>query len=200
LLAASRELQETTSHDAAASAAAVERLLADVHADCPWMLAKAPHDGGPLRGEAFEAVELARRQVTDQALRHFAGILAGLRFSDPRVTREAHEAARADVLHAAIPTPDLCADARAFIRSGGMNTPPGTRSLLSAERAAEEATFTSPPFVTGPTLRTTLQRYEGAAERRRREAQEQEALNGAPAHAFVRSAEALQRELGLAPT
>lgn len=200
VLAASRELQETISHDAAASAAAVRQLLAHVNADCPGVLANAARDGGPLREEAFQAVELARGQVTDPARRRFARILAGLRFSDPGMTREAQEAARAYVLHAAIPTPDVCAYARAFIRAGGLSTPPGTGRLLAAQRAAEEASFTSPPLLRAPTLRTTLEQYESAAERRRREARENETLNGAPAHAFVRNAEALQRELGLRST
>jgi hypothetical protein len=202
-VAALQSVEESRSRDAKAGEAVVVRLLARVRASCPGVLFHAPLDGGELRREAFDAIEIARRQGNRPASKRFTRIVSALRFSEPEISREVQEAVRADSLRTAMALPDICADARAFMRSHGKLTPPGTRRLFAEEHVFEEAEplapvpLSSPAITPADTLLAILQRYESPAERRRRAVRERENLDGAPAREFVRNGERLLRELGL---
>lgn len=178
---------------------AARRLIARVRADCPEVLAHAPAGGGPLRGEAFDAVEIARRAPVVAALRRFASAIADLRFGSPALTSELRLQSRAVSMRAAISQPDICADARAFVHSGGRLEPVGTARLMTEREAVEGADERAGGHAQQALL-ATIDRYESEAERRRRAAETHAAFNGPPAHAFVRESEELLRALGMPST
>ena len=204
-VAALQSVEQTRGRDVRGGEAMVLRLLAGVRASCPGVLAHAPHHGGVLAREAFDAIEIARRRGLRSATERFTRTVGRLHFSEPELTHELREAVRADSIRAAMPAPDICADARAFMRSHGKRTPPGTRRLFNEEQAFEEAWPSGPlrldssAIPPGHTLLALQQRYESPAERRRRTIQEREDLNGAPARELLRDDERLRRELGLPP-
>jgi hypothetical protein len=208
-LAAVDAAETATREEQDKAQAEAHALIARVALDCPGVLADGR--GNPLREEAVDALEIARRRPSVWILRRFAETVSRLHFEDPRATKELGEDARSAVATAALRLPDLCADARAWVRSpawsrAASDGPPGTERLKQAVAAAEPEPTWLPlavPYMKvppGESLYSLRRRYETRAEREAREARNREPADSPVARWFVRDMEELERTLGLSPT
>lgn len=177
-------LEATAAHDARQEAAAAQRFLAGVRASCPGALRGAPGNGGPLAREALAALEVAWRAPVRPATERFARLVRSLLFTDPGIAAEAGEVAQGDAELATLPAPNLCADARAYMRSHGRTEPATTRRLLArSEAATKKRQIRIVPLADVSSLGALLENYESSqAWLRRIEANSRLAakLQGAP--------------------
>lgn len=162
-LTAVHELEAAAARDAPQEQKAVRQLLARVRADCPGVLSGAPADGGPLRREAVAAIGIARRRPVKAELAHFIGLVRVLSFTHPDIKVEADKMASDDGRLAALPQPNLCADARAYMLSRGKTLPAGTRRLFKdSDGADRRSRIAYVPLAEITTLRGLTLRYESA--------------------------------------
>jgi hypothetical protein len=183
-------------------------LIAEVAHNCPGVLADGRAD--PLREEAADALEIARRRPSAGILPHFAATVGHLHFDDPRATQELREDERSAIATAALALPNLCADAHAWVRAPASSTaaqggPPGTERVEKEVAAARPGPtwlpLAAPHLVPpGESLYSLRRRYETPAERRTREAHFKAPADSPAARWFVHDLEELDRDLGLSPT
>jgi hypothetical protein len=193
--------ETTTAAERARANAAGEALIVRVARGCPGVLHGIAGTGGALREEATDALMIARHEQAAETGRRFLATMRPLSFAHTtRATQELRNYAAAISARLALSPPDLCADARAYARSGGKRVAPGTIRAEEAEEAATEW-LCMPAFpeggCEGESLQALVERFESATERRAREARRKEDLDGAPARAFAHEQADLVHALGL---
>jgi len=122
-----------------AAIAAIEALATRLHAECPGVLANRPRPapGVPLSASGLEIAD----EEADAAFgvaehveygrdRAFARAVSHLHWSDRALTRLVHSGTADAVQQAALATPDLCADARAWVSSGYQTVSAATASYV----------------------------------------------------------------------
>jgi len=149
---------------------AIEALRGRLQMECPGVLANEPK---PAPG-AKPSVSAVKIEEEDEAavfgvaehteygrLLRIARAVSRLSWSDRALTRLVHSSAEEEVAHAAVPTPDLCADMRVWVSSGYQTVSAATEayvhreSILSAETEGVEEVILH-----------KLRRYETQADRR----------------------------------
>jgi hypothetical protein len=152
------------------SIAAVEKLAAQVRAECPGALADAPRStsGAPVNPSAEALVEeeldavLGAAANTESVRRqHVASLIARLRWSNAALTRLIHAQADGEAERAATPPPRLCADMRSWVASGYQVVPAATQSYLLHEFAIAAKTEGKEA-----TIKRKLAAYESPADKR----------------------------------
>ncbi len=150
--------------------AAVDKLAANVRAECPGVIAGEPHpapgassnpSAQAISEEVLQAILGAAASTEAVRRERFAGFVARLRWSSSALTRLVHENADGEAERATIPGPNLCADMRAWVASGYEVVPAATaRYLLLEYHAAVETEGTE------ATIERKLAAYESPAAAR----------------------------------
>jgi hypothetical protein len=149
---------------------AIEAFAKRLQAQCPGVLANAPKAAtGEKPGSS--AVKIAEEElaatlgVAEQTeykrRRAFARAVAPLRWSDLALTRLVHSYAAGELAQAKLSSPDLCADASAWVKSGYQSVSPGTESYLRRVAALSQATSGVKEVIM-----RKLGRYESRADKR----------------------------------
>ena len=156
--------------DLPAAFAAMEALRGQLQQECPGVLAQEPT---PSRGEkpSESAIEVSDEvqealfgtaQRTESSLhRRFADSVQRLRWSDRGLARLVHAYAAGEVEQAEIPTPDLCADIRAWVASDFQSVSAATVAYLG-----RESTLSSRTAGAQEAIMHKLERYESPADKR----------------------------------
>jgi hypothetical protein len=115
---------------------AVEALAAKVQAECPGVLAAAPHPAVQSRAElevseeVFAAVLRTPEHSEHAAIARFARSVRRLHWSNRNLTRLVHSFAVKRAAQSGLQPPNLCADLRAWAASGYQTPSSGTRSYV----------------------------------------------------------------------
>jgi hypothetical protein len=107
--------------------------------ECPKVATGAPQDteAEQLYEEVVSAATGMVYHSDDAAIARFASTVQGLRWSSAKLTRTVHSyAARLRAL-AALPVPDVCADARAWVASHYTALPAATMAAVQRLKAGE---------------------------------------------------------------
>jgi hypothetical protein len=151
----------------------LESLAGRLERECPDVLAGVPIAALPnvpeareseleeedlmrLDGELDELEIAVELQPDHLATRSLERTMAGLRWSDPLVTRLARERVEVIGRVALGPEPDICADADAWVASDYTKLSPATIALTKP--------MSPPPVVPPVNLDTVLKRYEDPAD------------------------------------
>jgi hypothetical protein len=176
---------------APASQAAFEKYANDLAAECPGVLAGAPHEGAVLaeleseehltprqRGERnretrqsialetelFFALGQAEGEPTRQAALAFVGAVKPLHWSNPDATAYAQISVLDLELDLKTPRPAVCADMRAWVASAYKSLPPGTKLLQRETEAVASSIIATARRNPGGFGGDPLKRYEGPYE------------------------------------
>ncbi|MGO9320006.1 MAG: hypothetical protein ACLQBY_04260 [Solirubrobacteraceae bacterium] len=156
--------------DFSVAIAAVDALGKQLQTECPGVLANAPTpaQGAKLSSSETEIDEEETATVFGVAehteyprRRSFARAVSGLRWSNGALTRLVHAYAAAEVAHAEVPPPDLCADLRTWVSSGYQTVSAGTETYLHREAVLSQETDGVEEVIA-----RKLTRYENQADRR----------------------------------
>jgi hypothetical protein len=140
----------------AASEAGPRRVLAQIKRECPLVGSGSPQDAEStqMSDEVIGAMVKAAIQPDLGAIRSAVRTALRLHWSDPALTREIHAYAGKWKTVLELPTPNLCADVRAWGASGYRALPATTRAFAPRFMAA----WVAPGY-----LPRGLSRYESAA-------------------------------------
>lgn len=149
---------------------AIEAFAKRLQVQCPGVLANAPK---AATGEkpSSSAVKIAEEELaaalgvaeqTEYKRRSaFARAVAPLRWSDRALTRLVRSYVAGELEQAKLPSPDLCADVSAWVKSGYQSVSPGTESYLRRVAALSQATSGVKEVIMHK-----LGRYESQADKR----------------------------------
>jgi hypothetical protein len=158
----------------------IEELAARVRAGCAGILAGSPlrsktrppdQSATEMKEELFSSSLLAAEHPSHPAFVRFANKVHRLGWSNPRLTRLLHSFAAEAAEQSAIPTPDLCADARAWIASGYRAVSAGTKQFLHRLDVVSSITLIEPEphepltFNSAKTIAYRLKPYEDRTDR-----------------------------------
>ena len=180
-LQAAAALDQTLADNAGASDTDAGAFSARLKHECPGVLARSPqHSAAGAESPPRERGIAARREVQLTALRlellggysaaalapdagaigAFRQTIAGLRWSDPAVTRLATQAGAWLAALAQLAPRDVCADMRAWVASGNARLDPAVKeAALSVQTPVLDA-FAGLFAGRGKTLAARLERYE----------------------------------------
>lgn len=133
-------------------------LAREVNAECPHILAGAPHSGGydEIASEASVGLLDALARPFFSAAITFARRVEHLRWSSLSLTRLVHLRAADDRAELSVPPPHLCADYKAWVASDYQTVPHGTTAFLASYAAASER-----PGASREEIARKFARYEG---------------------------------------
>ena len=137
----------------------VEALGARVQAECPGVLAAAPHSTSgnasvtEASEEVFAAILRTPERAAHAAYQRFARAVGHLHWSNSTLTRLVHSSALERATQSAIPAPNLCADMQSWAASGYRTVSPATAHYLHLLTGANAGSATgSDPAKTIPRL------------------------------------------------
>jgi hypothetical protein len=151
---------------------AVGALAAKVQAECPGILAAAPHPAVQSRSEVeiseevFAAVLHTPERAQHAAIARFAHSVRHLHWSSRKLTRLVHTDAAKRAAQSAVQPPNLCTDLRAWAASGYQTPAAGTKSYLRRLSVLGlTGLHLGSAGTTEKTIARMLSRYENRADR-----------------------------------
>jgi hypothetical protein len=115
----------------AASEAALRSVLSGVRRECPKAAAESPqnHDSEQLSNEVVLTMRIAGTQPEIPAIAAFTRAVKGLRWSNRKLTSTIQSYVSELKAVSTAPTPNLCADIKAWVASGFRTRSPSTMQL-----------------------------------------------------------------------
>jgi hypothetical protein len=107
---------------------ALKSLVSQITGECPLAAAESPqnHDSEQLSNEVVGAMTVVIYRPDAAAIRRFARSVAGLHWSDRKLTRIVRTYATQLQGLSALATPDVCGDVKAWVASGYQTLAPST--------------------------------------------------------------------------
>jgi hypothetical protein len=138
----------------ATSEAALVSLLQQVRRECPKVVAGSPQDedSEALTFELVGMLTIVGFRPDARAIARFVHEVAGLRWSNPTLTRTIRAYARKLSAQSALAAPDLCGDLRAWAASGYRTLPDSTRRFNRAFFSLDVAIGLLPAKLLAPSL------------------------------------------------
>ncbi|HEY4812620.1 MAG TPA: hypothetical protein VIH71_16345 [Solirubrobacteraceae bacterium] len=156
--------------DLAAGLAAMEALRGQLQRECPGVLAREPTPSAgqkpsesaiEISDEVQDALFGVAQRTESLVHRQFAHSVERLRWSDRSLARLVHVYAIGEVEQAEIPTPDLCADMRAWVASDFQGVSATTAAYLGRESMLSSRTASAQEAIMHK-----LKRYQSPADKR----------------------------------
>jgi hypothetical protein len=132
-------LVRTARANLATGNAALQSLVRQITGECPLAAAESPedHDSEQLSNEVVGAMTVVAYRPDAAAIATFARAVGGLRWSNGALTRTVRHYATQLKGLAALATPDVCADVRAWV-AGGFQTLPASATQFDQLYYAED--------------------------------------------------------------